>query len=52
MLSPSAVRVKQQPKGMRLYGQGRGRERAPEALLVPLLLEFSREPWESRAARL
>lgn len=41
-----------QPKGMRLYGQGRGRERAPEPLLVPLFLGFSREPYKSGVARL
>lgn len=52
VLSPSAVPVKQ-PKGMGLYGQSRGRERAPEhPLLVPLFLGFSREPYKSGVARL
>ena len=50
--SPLAVGLKQQPKGMRLYGQGRGRERAPEPVLVPLFLGFSGEPCDSGAARL
>lgn len=51
VLSPLAVQIKQQPKRLRLCRQGRRRERAPELLLVPVFLGFSREPCESGVGR-